>query len=354
MLQRFAGIANHGGTGKLGASQSRMTRSTPGRLALNKAPGTGHRGATPACRQPLEPSRSNRDQDMNQQSLHVPLLPGSAAGLDGANLRRVAALAVLVLAAQPTFALPGSGRARTPGVGSTHASRDIRPPSMYESLDPSLRTLLLGLPSCTVLRLNAAGLPDVLMDFYFGTSGPTSTRDLLEQAESFQFDEESSETHESPKTVPGESRLDFPDWRTVILPDVRMPEGEPMAMYVDSVQSLIVAFRPARANLSCSVSRSYVYNGYHHTGPGAYWYVQCDGVVAAAQARRDRNSNPNLRLFKWDGANWVLDSSSSQGSYMDYVRDYSSSCSSKWYLVDVTMANEGYYTLVVFAFKASS
>ncbi|NOT32333.1 MAG: hypothetical protein HOP15_17945 [Planctomycetes bacterium] len=214
------------------------------------------------------------------------------------------------------------------------------------------------MPDCSVLRLNADGLPDVLMDMYFGTDGPESNAALRQLAESFQFGSEDSDGADAKSLGYRDSesgeRADLPDWRTLISPGVTMPEGEPNMTFFDPSKDIVIAFRPARMNLSCSLSWRVGFDGYHHSGVTTWFggVMLADGITAVAQARRDRNTNPNLYLYRWNGSSWPLVRRSEKGSYMDMVNWNSASCTRSAFQLGVHMANEGYYSAYIFTFDA--
>lgn len=239
-------------------------------------------------------------------------------------------------------------------IATAQSSRTAEARHQQDFEDPSfdfrMRELVAGLPSCTVLRLNEQGLPDVLMDMYFGLEGPATNEALLELAECFRFDDRAGT---SGKAASGDDRDDLPDWRSVILPDVTMPAGEPKATYYDPESDIVVTFRPARMNLRCTMSWPVQFHGYRHSETTTRWYVYGDAVTAVAQARRDRNSNPNLYLDGWNGSRWQSLASSTQGAWMDYVGAQSSSCTRAYYRVRVYMSNEGYFSSLVVTFDAT-
>jgi hypothetical protein len=138
--------------------------------------------------------------------------------------------------------------------------------------------------------------------------------------------------------------------------DIVRPEGEPKAIFFDPEQDLAITFRPARINLGCSMYWPFYFvSRYDHTGVSKYWYINStDMITAAAQAWRDRNTNPQLYLHRRSGSSYYSVDSSASGRYMDVVgHPYGgSSCSSSDYRVKVCMSNEGWYNLLIVAFNA--
>lgn len=230
---------------------------------------------------------------------------------------------------------------------------------MLPALDPSAlaiadwRTheLVKRLPDCSILRLSADGLPDVLMDMYFGVDGPESLADLRELAESFQFD---SGDNDAAKGRTAEEAGGLPDWRTIILPSVTMPEGEARMTLYDLNEDMSIAFRPARMNLGCDLAWPVRFDGFRPTGDRLLLYGPADAGTAVVQARRKDNANPNLGLSVWNGLDYVRRGNSSRGDYMDTVFWESSSCTPMNVRIELTMSTGGFISFYIFTFDANS
>jgi hypothetical protein len=250
-------------------------------------------------------------------------------------------------AAHAAAAIAGETSELTPA-----ASAESAPPAQAPDVDPMLdirlEELLAQRADFTAIRLDPAGIPQVRMDLHFGGELPASREALRALVESFRFDEAAGANGAA-----GESD-ELPEWRTVITAASTLPFGEVKATYFAPDQDLAVTFRDVQgARLSCSVGWTVGFNGYNHTGDNRYWYFHADGVSAVAQARRDRNTNPQLYLYWSNGSSWVLSAYSTQGAWMDYVSDYSPYCTTVYWRVRVYMSNEGDYSCRATGFYAN-
>lgn len=275
----------------------------------------------------------------------------------------------LALAAGPLAVAVAFSAARAPAAATqpatltARATSDLAPaansaassPALAPDIDPMVELRMAELVAeradFTAIRLDAAGVPQVRMDLHFGGDLPESREALRALVESFSFDE----SVESPTSQVDDSG-NLADWRTVIVPATTPPVGELKANYFAPEQDLVITFWDMQGeHISCSMGWAVVFNGYHHTGTNVYFsYFYADAVMVAAQARRDRNTNPQLYLYRWNGSSWGSPHASSiQGSWMDVVRGFSSTCTSTAWLVRVYMANEGDYSCIASAFYAN-
>ncbi len=204
-------------------------------------------------------------------------------------------------------------------------------------------------PSFTLIRLDELGQPQVRLDLYFGGLRPSTRAELLALTDRFRF--ESSSGDGSGRDEPA-----LPEWRTLILPESAMPSGAPEMAEFSPGEDLFIEFRRVNLSISCSMSWGFGFHGYDHTGTVRYIYAYgADGATFAAQARRDRNTNPNLSLqWRINGVWHALTSQvSSQGAYMDYVGWGDAGCVARDYRVRIYMANEGYYSCLGMKFTAN-
>lgn len=249
----------------------------------------------------------------------------------------VAALVGIAHAAPPAIPVPNG---TTQALGEVAAAHD----------DARMEQLVSRRPTFTVIRLDEIGTPQIRMDFFFGGTLPETPQALISLAERFSFDASEGAQSERLDEV---ARFDLDDWRTVILPEVSAPNGAPQLTSFEQDLDLAIEFRPAVQNLSCKMSWTTTYHGYNHTGWGPTFYAWgVDGVTFAAQARRDKNTNPNLYLDRKVGSSWSFIQSSTQGAWMDWVGGYNTACAARDYRLRVHMANEGYWSCLGVSFKA--
>lgn len=204
-------------------------------------------------------------------------------------------------------------------------------------------------PTFTLIRLDQFAQPQARMDLYFGGARPATRAELLALTDRFRFEPSSGE-----QTAGDE--LSLPEWRTLILPEVSIPSGAPEMAEFSPSEDLVIEFRRVNLSIACSMSWGFGFHGYDNTGVVRYIYAYgADGATFAAQARRDRNTNPNLSLqWRINGVWQSLSSQvSSQGAYMDYVGWGDTGCVARDYRVRIYMANEGYYSCLGMKFNAN-
>jgi hypothetical protein len=217
--------------------------------------------------------------------------------------------------------------------------------------DARMLELVVRRPTYTLIRLDEIGTPQVRMDLYFGSRLPGSREELLSLAERFSFGSLSGDSTIR-RDDPADASKD--GWRTLVLPEATAPLGKPEMGFFERDMDLAIEFRSAVQPLSCSLIWYPSYDSYNNTGWGPTWYAySADAVTYAAQARRDKNTNPNLYLYRWTSSYWQQIDYSTHGAWMDRVFDNNSSCAAKDYKLRVYMANEGYWSCLGVIFRAN-
>ncbi len=218
--------------------------------------------------------------------------------------------------------------------------------------DTRLRMMLDDGPDFSFLRLDKRGGARVRIDVYCGADSLPS-ENLQELVQSFRFGIQGEEQEVTSSDC--DSRQDS---ESLTIPVHAPPRtGVPTITVFDPQLDVAIAFQDAgddEYGASSCLLWWVEHEGYRHTNE--YYYVQPSGfdtVVASAQARRDKNTNPNTYLYYWSTSQqkWILTDSSASGNYMDTVRGMSSSCQAIDWRTKIFFANEGYYSFHVTAYR---
>lgn len=204
-----------------------------------------------------------------------------------------------------------------------------------------------GLPDFTLVRYDLFGTPTVRVDLWCVPGYLIDTTRALEFVDRFCFGDDQHD---------GEGDR---SWRTAFLPQASMPGGTESFNFYDESAGIVMDVRPAVQALSCSLSWGPDVWTFDANFPNYSWFhftiPDASAVVFAAQARRDRNSNPDLfldRLNPSTGA-FVHIQSSTSGTWMDRVGAVTTNCAFRTYRCRLYTSNGGNLTILGSRFRAN-